>query len=174
MLKEYTNHAPAPFYLLSQVDNRSRYANEFITRVKNRFGDMLLKTTIRTNVSLREAAFAGKNIFEHNPQARGAEDFLALAAEVTQVTGDQAWSTLFYKGRDLREVYVAGDFNNWQKDESYRLKKVGDDTWAINLPLQKGKYRYKFVANDSWVPDPLNTLTENDPFGGTNSLLEIE
>jgi hypothetical protein len=135
---------------------------------------MLLSTPIRTNVSLREAAFAGKNIFEHNPQARGAEDFTTLAIEIEQITRDTAWSTLFYKGQGLSSVYVAGDFNNWQKDESYRLKRVGDEIWAINLPLQKGRYRYKFVANDNWVTDPLNALVEKDPFGGTNSLLDIE
>jgi len=174
MLKEYAGQAPVPFYLLSQVDNRSCYAREFINRVRGRLGTMLLNTAIRTNVSLREAAFSGKSIFEHNPQARGAEDFIALALEVEQMTRDTAWSTLFYKGQGLNSVYVAGDFNNWQKNESYRLKKVGDDIWAINLPLQKGKYRYKFVANDNWVTDPLNALVEKDPFGGTNSLLDIE
>jgi len=174
MLKEYTGQAPTPFYLLSQVDNRSRYARDFIDRVRGRLGTMLFNTAIRTNISLREAAFAGKSIFAHSPEARGAEDFTALAVEVEQMTRDTTWSTLFYKGQSLNSVYVAGDFNNWQKDENYRLKKVGDEIWAINLPLQKGRYRYKFVANDNWVTDPLNTLAEKDPFGGTNSLLDVK
>jgi len=174
MLKEYQKTAPAPFYLLSQVDTRSRYAKDFIRRVKERLGSLVLNTQIRSNVSLKEAAANGKNIFDHNSESRGAQDFTSLALEVEQLTKETKWSTLFFRSKQQHPVYVAGDFNNWQKDESYRLRKVGEDIWTINLPLQKGQYRYKFVSGDNWVPDPLNSDAEKDPFGGINSLLNVE
>ncbi|MFH1901012.1 MAG: glycogen-binding domain-containing protein [Candidatus Omnitrophota bacterium] len=80
---------------------------------------------------------------------------------------------LFLKGKDLNEVYVAGNFNNWQKEERYKLRKMGE-IWSINLPLEKGEYCYKFLTGDTWLTDPHNKLAENDSFGGKNSLLLVD
>ena len=30
-------------------------------------------------------------------------------------------------------IYMIGDFNNWQKDEAYRLQSVGNGVWEIVL-----------------------------------------
>lgn len=34
------------------------------------------------------------------------------------------------------EIYLIGDFNNWQKDESYKLKSAKNGNWEIELPLE--------------------------------------
>lgn len=34
-------------------------------------------------------------------------------------------------------IYLIGTFNDWQKDESYRLKKKKDGQWEITLPANK-------------------------------------
>ena len=31
-------------------------------------------------------------------------------------------------------IYIKGDFNNWQKDEKYRLQPIGNGVWEANLP----------------------------------------
>ncbi len=31
-------------------------------------------------------------------------------------------------------IYLKGTFNNWEKQESYRFKKLGDGMWELNLP----------------------------------------
>jgi len=175
MLKDHQGSAPAAFYLLNQVDNRSRYAKEFITRIQAQFGNMLFSTQIRSNIHLREAAANSKNIFDYNPLSRGAQDFDNLAKEVKTVSQEHTWAPLFFKGNGTKDVYVVGDFNNWQKEQNYRMKKVGADLWALNLPLQKGtQYRYKLVTGDTWIADPTNKNTEKDPFGGINSLIKID
>ncbi|MCP4652890.1 MAG: AAA family ATPase [Candidatus Omnitrophica bacterium] len=174
MLKEFQGHAPAPFYLFTQVDKRSRFVKEFMERVQKHLGDLLLKTSIRANVHLREAASSGKDIFQYKADSRGGQDYKNLTDEIEAMTRLASWAPLFYRDKDLSDVYVVGDFNGWQKNNSYKLKKIGNDIWSINLPLSKGEYRYKFVAGDSWVIDPYNKLTEKDPFGGKNSLLLIE
>ena len=48
-------------------------------------------------------------------------------------------------------VYIAGDFNSWNPgDESYRLKKLPDCRWAINLTFPYGKtIEFKFTRG-SW------------------------
>ena len=174
MLKEFKGKTPICFYLLSQLDRRSRFACEFTEKVKKRLGSLLLNTMIRTNITLKEAASFGKNIFEYNSDSRGAMDFAALAEEIINTTSNTTWAQLFLKGDAFGEVYAIGDFNNWQKEEKYKLRKVGDDIWSLNIPLEKGKYRYKFLAGNAWIADPHNKLVEDDSFGGKNSLIIID
>jgi chromosome partitioning protein len=171
MVKEFKGSAPVPFFLLNQIDSRSKFSSEFINRVKNQFGKLLLTTMIRKNVHLREAVSKGKNIFDYKSDSRGACDFMSLTEEVEAITSKQGWMPLFLKGKNLSDVYVVGDFNNWKRVDEYKLRKVSDDIWCINLLLEKGKYRYKFVAEGLWFVDPYNKLTENDHFGGKNSLI---
>lgn len=174
MLKEFKGITPLPFYLLNQFDQRSNFARQFIDRAKNKLGNLLLNTVIRTNIHLREAAGAGKDIFAYNPNCRGAKDFINLGEEVKKVTDKTVWMQLLLKGEKFSHVYVVGDFNQWQREEKYKLKKVARDIWSINLPLEKGKYIYKFVAGDTWFADPHNKLAEDDAFGGKNSVLYVE
>jgi chromosome partitioning protein len=175
MLKEFKGKAPAPFYLLSNVDTRSNFSKVFITKLKNQAGDQLLKNIIRSNVHFREAATKGVTIYGHPNDARGTLDFSLLAQEIAKITSNSAqWTPLFYKGVASGDIYVAGDFNNWQKEERFKLKKIGEELWSINVPLAKGKYRYKFLAGGSWICDPHNRLAEDDSFGGKNSLLIVE
>lgn len=174
MLKEFKAKSPTPFYLMNQVDRRYKFSAEFETKVRSRLGNLLLNSVIRTNVHLKEAASWGKTIFDYRPDSRGAEDFMSLADEISKITSQANWTTLFLKGDKFDNVYAVGDFNNWQKEEKYKLKKVADDIWSINIPLEKGTYRYKFVAGEAWIPDPHNKLAEDDSFGGKNSLIYVE
>jgi hypothetical protein len=176
MLKDFNGASPVPFYLLTQIDRRSRFAVQFMQKVREQLGSQLLESGIRLNTYLREAASVGKNIFEYNPLSRGAQDFNSLAGEITTIANRQgSWTPLFLKGADFNEVYVAGDFNNWQKEPRFKLNKIAGNLWSINLALEKGRYRYKFVSGDNdWFVDPHNNLVENDPFGGSNSLLVID
>jgi len=174
MVKEFQGSSPTPFFVLNQIDRRCLFTKEFIERAKARLRRLLLATMIRTNIHLREAASKGKHIFDYKPKSRGAEDFKSLTQEIERITSRNTWRSLDLKGKDLNEVYVVGDFNNWKKSEDYKLNKVGTDIWSINILLDKGTYRYKFVAENKWFPDPYNRLAESDHFGGINSLLVTE
>jgi chromosome partitioning protein len=174
MVKEFNSTSPTPFFLFNQVDKRSRFTQDFIEKTKNRFDRLLLKTRIRTNIHLREAAAGGKHIFDFKPKSRGAQDFADLAAEIEALTSKNIWKSLFVKGKDYKEVYVVGDFNNWKKTDEFKLNQVGKDIWSINIMVDKGTYRYKFATDSQWFADPYNRLTENDHFGGKNSLIIAE
>jgi chromosome partitioning protein len=73
---------------------------------------------------------------------------------------------------DAKEVHVAGDFNNWAVDSSSLMEKK-DGTWTKRLALNGGKYHYRFVVDGAWVDDPSNPQKELNPFGQTDSLLEV-
>ena len=174
MLKEHKQVAPSAFYLLSQVDLRSSFSRIFMEKIKDELGDLLLNTIIRTNTQLREAASSGQHIFDYKSDSRGAHDFMSLAEEINSLTAAPTWTPLFLRGNDLSEVYVVGDFTDWKKNENFKLNKIGDDLWSINLQLNKGRYRYKFLVGQNWIIDPYNKKTEDDPFGGKNSVLTVK
>jgi chromosome partitioning protein len=71
-------------------------------------------------------------------------------------------------------VQIAGDFNNWQPTKT-PMKRVGDSgIWQTKLKLPQGKYRYRLVVDGQWQQDPYNELTEVNPFGEYNSVLEVK
>ena len=70
-------------------------------------------------------------------------------------------------------VQVAGDFNNWQPTMTPMQKVSGTGVWQTKLKLPAGKYRYRLVVDGQWQQDPYNELTELNPFGDYNSIIEV-
>ncbi len=53
-----------------------------LEELRGLFPDMLLKTIIRINAALEDAAFEGKPVFHHDARSSGAEDYTNLTEEV--------------------------------------------------------------------------------------------
>jgi len=53
------------------------------------------------------------------------------------------------------QVFLAGDFNNWDTT-SHPMTKAGKGSWNKSLLLQEGSYEYKFIVDDQWEIDPKN------------------
>ncbi len=71
-------------------------------------------------------------------------------------------------------VQIAGDFNNWQPEYT-PMQKVGEGgIWQTEMNLFPGRYRYRLVVDGQWQQDPYNELTELNPFGGFNSVIEVK
>jgi len=79
--------------------------------------------------------------------------------------------TLYPRAANIK---IAGDFNNWQPEKS-EMQKVGSSgIWQTKMQLQPGRYRYRLVVDGQWQQDPYNNLTEPNPFGQLNSVLEVK
>jgi len=90
---------------------------------------------------------------------------------VNQVNDAIAFVTLYPRAKS---VHVAGDFNDWQPSK-LPLEKVGESgVWQASVKLPPGKYRYRLVVDGQWQQDPYNELTELNPFGGYNSIVEVK
>jgi chromosome partitioning protein len=89
---------------------------------------------------------------------------------VSQINDAVVFVTLYPRAEN---VQIAGDFNNWQPEQA-PMQKVGDSgVWQTQMKLPAGRYRYRLVVDGQWQQDPYNELTELNPFGGFNSVLEI-
>jgi chromosome partitioning protein len=90
---------------------------------------------------------------------------------VNQMNDAVVFVTLYPRAKS---VQIAGDFNNWQPSKT-KMEKVGDSgVWQTKLHLPAGKYRYRLVVDGQWQQDPYNALTELNPFGGHNSIVEVK
>jgi chromosome partitioning protein len=90
---------------------------------------------------------------------------------VSQINDAVVFVTLYPRAHT---VQIAGDFNNW-KPEDAPMQKLGDSgVWQTQMKLPAGRYRYRLVVDGQWQQDPYNELTELNPFGGFNSVLEIK
>jgi len=90
---------------------------------------------------------------------------------VNQIGDAVAFVTLYPRAKS---VHIASDFNNWQPEKN-PLERVGDSgVWQAKIKLPQGKYRYRLVVDGQWQQDPYNELTELNPFGELNSILEVK
>lgn len=72
----------------------------------------------------------------------------------------------------VKQVCVAGSFNNWQP-EATPMRAEGKDRWKAKLEVQPGRHEYLFVADGQWLPDPNARESVQNPFGGKNSVLIV-
>lgn len=174
-------------FLITIYDSRSNFSKNFIMKARNRFNDHLLKTIIRSNIKLREATLEAKTIFEYAPESNGAKDYLSLVQElVPALKGKRILirprekniykkDTIFkIYAPDAKSVHLVGSFNNWFTNTGASMKRLSSGAWTKTIPLPRGTYLYKFVVDNKWIEDPLNTITENDRFGGKNSIMRVQ
>jgi 1,4-alpha-glucan branching enzyme len=79
--------------------------------------------------------------------------------------------TFVFDGESKDPVFLAGDFNNWDKS-ALKLKKVGKK-WQTKLSLKPGKYAYKYFVNNTWVKDTLPDGYIANPYGQQDSVLNV-
>lgn len=77
-----------------------------------------------------------------------------------------------FLNREALNVLVAGDFNRWVAEP---LLKVDENSglWQKVIPINEGIYRYKFLVDDVWQIDPFNPRNETNPYGGIDSVLQL-
>lgn len=185
-------HAPKIKAVVTIYDKRTNFSQRMLNETRSYFKDNLLRTLIRINVALKEAANSGIPIDRYNKHSNGAQDYRELADEVLKEAKKIHLENFYKEAREMishakrisgytltfvspaaKEVYVVGDFNNWAMDQAHKLTSKNDGRWEKKLDLKPGKYRYKFVVDGQWVTDPQNTQTESNPFGGVDSVLTI-
>ena len=90
---------------------------------------------------------------------------------VDQINDAVVFVTLYPRAQS---VQIAGDFNNWQPQDT-QMQKVGESgVWQKELKLPSGRYRYRLVVDGQWQQDPYNDITEMNPFGEYNSIFEVK
>lgn len=66
----------------TMYDARTSIGKEIIQGIKEYFGDKMFSTAIHFNIKLVESSMAGVPLFVHQPNSRGAQEYMSLAKEV--------------------------------------------------------------------------------------------
>lgn len=72
------------------------------------------------------------------------------------------------------QVYVCGDFNDWQPTSLRMIGSPDAGLWKKRLVLPPGRHEYTFVVDGQWQHDRdarENVLSE---FGTLNSVVEVQ
>lgn len=197
LIKDRLNHPVTYRILITIFDSRLRHSFNMLSQFRKEFAAKLFNTIIHINVKLKESNVIGSSVISFDKYSRGAKDYLSLAREmlfidkqipalskpknlqermqelVREKVREFTEMTFSIAAPQAKEVYVAGDFNNWKPDAAYRLRQKSG-RWITKLPLKHGHYRYRFVVDGKWQQDPQNTQTEKNPFGELDSLIEIK
>jgi chromosome partitioning protein len=201
LIKERVGRSPTVSVLMTFYDRRVRLARTIEWQLEDHFPEKILKTRIRTNIHLKEAASVGLPIVRYRPNSIGSWDYQELTEELLagesrpkteesrkeveeparrperpQPEKERSLRDVFFcmSAPTARKVYVAGEFNNWKLDAGASLERDEQGVWRRNLALPPGRYQYKYYVDGQWVVDPENPLrivTEN---GIVNSLIKVK
>jgi chromosome partitioning protein len=69
-------------YVVTRFDTRRRLSHQIAEELQGRFGEDICRTRISENVALAESPAAGKDVFAHAPESKGARDYDALLEEL--------------------------------------------------------------------------------------------
>lgn len=70
-------------------------------------------------------------------------------------------------------VCIAGEHNDWSPAATPLRYNPSADAHEVCVPLAPGRYRYRVVINGRWLADPYNPITEPNPFGDRDSIVEV-
>jgi len=196
LVKERLNHNVDFRVLVTNFDSRLQHSFKMLDKIKSDYQNKMFSNIIHVNVKLKEAQNEGLHVFNYDKYCRGAKDYFSLSREiitlenpstvqVTEKTLDKRMKeilkenlpklneiTLKVTAPDAKEVYLAGEFNNWKLDENSRMEQ-NNGCWTKSINLNTGKYRYRFVIDGNWTEDPSNPLKQVNPYGAMDSLIEV-
>lgn len=176
--------------LATMYDRRVRISMETLFELRQYLFGHVFNTLINQNIKLKEAAGHGQSIVSYCKTCTGYEDYMNLAKEVIKmdkvhldlnekgpgllepvVTKDGVMFSLY--APDARSVSVVADFNGWRPGSTPMFNMDGNGVWKKVVPLEQGKYEYKFLVDGKWVKDPHNSKKVVAEFG-ENSYIEVD
>jgi chromosome partitioning protein len=193
LLRVKMKHSPQVFALPTIVDMRTNFSKKMVEEIRNAFGDFIFSSAIRQTIAVKESQAKGVPLIKYNPKSKGSIDYLILSQEIVNKTTQAAaiaaeelaaqpktalptdgLRDFIFKAGSAREVHLVGDFNNWSISNHSLLWQKEAGVWQKRLFLEPGRYRYKFVIDGKWTTDPQNPQLEPNPYGGVDSVLEID
>ncbi len=141
------------------------------TFVKNEFDTFILIYPIETNSTIEELRYRivvdGLWLADpHNPYTITDKNDIRISRievpdRLSRITSAPLVETngrvkFIYKGPKNRNVYLVGDFNNWDPF-MHKMRETNTGFYELSLHLLPGAHYYYFLSNGLKVLDPLNS-----------------
>lgn len=79
----------------------------------------------------------------------------------------------FRPEKSYKKITLIGSFNGWDRGSLQMTDSDGDGIYDIEIPLEPGRYEYKFYADGEEIVDPRNPETKPNGMGSFNSLFTV-
>jgi len=90
------------------------------------------------------------------------------------VAGKQRFHSFTFKpNKKYKHLTVIGQFNGWNRQYDPMTDPDGDGIYEISVPIEPGRYEYKFYGDGEEIVDPLNKDSVPNGFGAYNSVIII-
>lgn len=189
LIRVKLQHMPKVYALPTLVDTRTKFSKYMLAEISQAFGEQVLSNVIHSSVAVKESQAKGVPLLSHRPKSRATVDYKMLAQEIIAKNFSAEAPLLgslepeidegplrdfMIHAEGAREVHLVGDFNQWSVSRDSLLWQKEQGVWQKKLHLENGRYRYKFVVDGRWITDPRNERIEPNPYGGMDSVLEIQ
>jgi hypothetical protein len=124
-----------------------------------------------TESGVTEIAPASNPTAAPAPERKSTERKLAEFYGVKQQGDEVIFAARF---AEAKKVLLAGDFNNWSAVSTPMQATGRRGEWVMSLPLDRGRYRYRFVVDGQWMTDPHNAYVETNQFGELNNIIDVD
>ncbi|RMI24456.1 MAG: hypothetical protein D6681_02000, partial [Calditrichaeota bacterium] len=99
---------------------------------------------------------------------RGKRLVIPILVEIRQIHRFR-----YRPAQPVGKLTLFGSFNSWNRDNLPLRDPDGDGVYEIEIPLEPGRYEYKFHVDGEEVIDPENPHRVPNPFGSYNSVITI-
>lgn len=95
--------------------------------------------------------------------------------QIPVVVGKVRYHTFSFKPlKQYKYLTVIGQFNGWSRQYTPMTDKNGDGTYEIDVPIEPGRYEYKFYGDGEEIVDYANKDSVPNGMGAYNSVIIIE
>ena len=81
---------------------------------------------------------------------------------MVSINGD--WAEFRFYRPDAANVYLVGDFNEWQEDQ-LAMAQRNDGDWVARIRLPAGEFKFRYCADGQWFTDYAAFGVEPGRFG---------
>jgi serine protease AprX len=147
-----------------------RQANPALT--PGRIKELLMRSAVRIPGAPDERQGAGA--VDAGRAVAQALDDSAGTSTPTPIVGDRAITFVLHDCR-AESVAIVGSWDGWRPRGTPAVRTTAGGVWEASLPRPRlaGRYSYKFLVDDMWLPDPANPLRTVSEEGHVNSVLVI-
>jgi len=85
--------------------------------------------------------------------------------------GENGIVRFIFDRKSSKQVYLVGDFNNW--DEHSHPMKLVDGNWMIEIQLAPGEYEFKYLVDKIWFNDYAAHKYNLNAWGSDNSVVIV-
>jgi len=80
--------------------------------------------------------------------------------------------TFYLDAPTASQVQLVGEFTHWTENP-INMEKDLEGVWRATVPLEQGRYGYRFIVDGQWCDDPECTAHESNPYGSENAVRQV-